>query len=398
MARRLPRTDVLLIVGAGIVSAFQVGKAPLALPVIQADLALSLVTVSWLISAFAVVGAVIGALTGLAADRFGAKRLLVGGLLLQGAGSASGALAAGAPVLLLTRVIEGIGFLAVIVAAPALILALVAGRARDRAIALWATYMPAGMTIVLLSGALLAALQWRGFWMLNALILIGYGALAARALHVPRFAVAARPASPGRDSRPGPNLRRAFASPGPWLLGGIFAAFSTLFFAVFGFLPTLLPGRLGIGAGTAGTLAALAVAVSGVGNLVSGQLLARGIRPLPLLTASFLLMMGSGAGFFSEYFGGAVSYVLCLVFALVCGATPVVVMGAVTRYAPGPELVGLTMGFAMQGNNIGMIIGPAVTGAIAATAGWPAVTLLFVAVTALAGLLIAALARVGPRR
>jgi hypothetical protein len=48
--RPTPWPTVLLIVGAGVVSAFQVGKAPAALAAIQADLGLDLVTASWLLS------------------------------------------------------------------------------------------------------------------------------------------------------------------------------------------------------------------------------------------------------------------------------------------------------------------------------------------------------------
>lgn len=40
---------MLLIASAGVVSAFQVGKAPMALGVIQLDLGLSLAVASWLI-------------------------------------------------------------------------------------------------------------------------------------------------------------------------------------------------------------------------------------------------------------------------------------------------------------------------------------------------------------
>jgi hypothetical protein len=58
---------VLLIVGAGVVSAFQVGKAPPALAV-QADLGLDLAATSWLLSAFAIVGALAGIAIGVAVE------------------------------------------------------------------------------------------------------------------------------------------------------------------------------------------------------------------------------------------------------------------------------------------------------------------------------------------
>ena len=74
--------SILLIVGAGVVSAFQLGKAPMALAAVQADLAVGLATVSWLLSAFAVVGALAGIAVGVAVDHVGARRMALAGLLL----------------------------------------------------------------------------------------------------------------------------------------------------------------------------------------------------------------------------------------------------------------------------------------------------------------------------
>src|SRR5690606_27687335 len=106
-------TTVFIIAGAGVVSAFQVGKAPMALGAIQLDLGLSLVVVSWLISAFAIIGAIVGAPVGLAADRIGTKRMVVSGLALQALGAGLGGVSPGVELLMVSRVVEGLGFMAV---------------------------------------------------------------------------------------------------------------------------------------------------------------------------------------------------------------------------------------------------------------------------------------------
>ena len=99
---------ILLIVGAGVISAFQVGKAHGgARRRSSRILASSLAIVSWLLSAFAIVGAVAGVAIGLAVDHIGARRMAVGGLVLQGVCSAIGAFSDGAAILLITRVLEG---------------------------------------------------------------------------------------------------------------------------------------------------------------------------------------------------------------------------------------------------------------------------------------------------
>jgi MFS transporter, DHA1 family, inner membrane transport protein len=80
--RAAPWPRIVLIVGSGVVSAFQVGKATVALAAIQTDLELSLALVSWLLAAFAIVGALAGVAIGLAVDHVGARRMAVTGLAL----------------------------------------------------------------------------------------------------------------------------------------------------------------------------------------------------------------------------------------------------------------------------------------------------------------------------
>jgi MFS transporter, DHA1 family, inner membrane transport protein len=98
--------------------------------------------------------------------------MAVAGLLLQGLAGAAGATAGGAPLLLATRVLEGIGFLAVSVAATSLIVAAARPGDRGRAMAVWGTLMPIGMTLAMLGAPLLAVLGWRGFCLLNAGLLV----------------------------------------------------------------------------------------------------------------------------------------------------------------------------------------------------------------------------------
>lgn len=372
---------VLLVLGAGVVSAFQVGKAPTALAAVQADLALDLATASWLLSAFALVGAVAGAAVGLAVDRLGARRLVLGGLLLQALCSALAAATEGAPLLLATRAVEGLGFLTVTVAAPTLIVGLAPPRERGRAMAVWGTFMPVGIAVVMLAAPLLTALGWRGFWLLNATVLLGYAVLlAAGTRSAPVSAVSRRSIAE--------DVRATAAAGGPWLLGGVMAAFAAAFFAVFGFLPAILAERLGVSAETGSLLTALAVAANIVGNLACGPLLGRGVSRAHLLLAAFAGMALSGFAILGAGLPDSLAYVACIVFSAIGGLIPVALLDGAARHAPHPALVGATVGFVMQGNNIGLVAGPALAGAIAAAHGWPAVPLL-IAALALAAIALA---------
>src|SRR6185312_5113119 len=171
---------VWALILAGVVAAFQIGKVPVALPVLRAELGLGLVGAGWVVSMFNVLGALVGALVGAAGDQIGHRRAVLAGLMLSGAASAIGAAAPDAAVLLATRFLEGLGFMATVTAAPALI-ARMARRADQRlAFGFWSGYMPAGSALMMLaSPPLLAASGWRGLWLVNAALMLAAALLTA---------------------------------------------------------------------------------------------------------------------------------------------------------------------------------------------------------------------------
>jgi predicted MFS family arabinose efflux permease len=245
--------------------------------------------------------------------------------------------------------------------------------------------MPIGMTLVLLAAPLLVPLGWRGFWLLNAGVLVGYAALLGLGLRpIPVTAAAARNLTE--------DVRDILASRAPWILAGLFTAFSAAFFAVFGFLPQLLADRLAaVGPETGNLLTGVAVAMSAVGNLLGGLLLTRGVRRPFILIGGFAAMALCTFGILGEGIPGGTTYALCLLFSAISGLIPVTLLDAAGRYAPRPDLVGATIGFMMQGNSAGLVLAPAAAGAIAAAAGWPAVALLVATIAAIAALLVAVL-------
>lgn len=357
---------VWLVVGAGIVSAFQLGKAPTALAAIQSDLGLGIAVAALLISCFAIVGAAAGAPIGLAVDRIGAEPMIASGLLLQAAGSAIGGVAPGANILLMMRVVEGLGFLAVIVAAPSIIYTVAPKQKLDRAMAIWATFMPVGMTVIMLASPLLGFLEWRGFWLLNAAILLVYASLFATTLGLRRT-------TRSRDREIGADLKRAMLTLGPWALAGLFAAFSAAYFSVFSFLPILLSERFGIDANVSNIMVGIAIAASGAGNIVCGLFLARGVRPRSIITVSFAIMAATGIGILALDVSLVAAYGLSITLSFASGFIPVVVFHEAPKRTSDPSLVGVTVGMAMQGNNIGLLVGPALAGSLASMFGWPAI-------------------------
>src|SRR5580704_4305884 len=167
--------SVLLAIGAGELAAFQVGKVHIALPSIRHSFDLSLVSASWLLSALSVVGLFMATLAGSYAGKIGTKKTLILGLLLVAAASAGGAFSPTSAWLIWSRLVEGIGYVMIVVAAPSLIIELTSLADIRLALAGWSCFMPGGIALItLLAPLLLARHTWHALWLANALLILLY--------------------------------------------------------------------------------------------------------------------------------------------------------------------------------------------------------------------------------
>lgn len=139
------RAAVTLIIFAGIVTALHVGKGPIALPEMEQAFGRSLAALSGMLSVFAIVGLIGGMAAGLLAQRLGDRRVLVTGLAILGLASLAGAPAPGYGWLLGTRIVEGLGFLLVVVAAPAALNRLTPPARRSLVFGFWGSFMAIGI-------------------------------------------------------------------------------------------------------------------------------------------------------------------------------------------------------------------------------------------------------------
>lgn len=387
---------ILLICGAGVVAAFQVGKAAIALPVLRSDLDLSLVAAGWVLSMLSVVGATAGSTIGALSGRVSDRGAVVAGLCLVSVAGLAGALAPGAGALLVARFAEGLGFIVVTVAAPSILARLAQPKDYRLVFALWSTYFPAGSMIMLLLGPWLLPFGWRWFWAINAGLVLAFALAFAAATG--RIAVSAGRAR-GRERRPGSLLRdlhRTVSAQGPLRLALCFGAYTLQYASLSGFLPTILVEREGFGAGAAGALTAFAILANLAGNLLAGWIL-RSV-PRPMAIAAGLGGMGVCAiGIFAGALPFAVVYGLLLVLSVVGGIVPAAVVAGVPAHAPAPDLVPTTNGLVVQGSHLGQLAGPPLLGALAASAGgWQLSPIVFVTAAGIGVIIAIGLRRYEP--
>ena len=346
---------------AGIVGALHVGKVPPALPFLRADLGVSGLTAAWVLSIFAVMGALISVPFGAFADRVGHRRLIVAAMACIAIASALGAASANVTWLLIARVVEGFGFLAMAVSIPPLIALRTTLRDRRLALGIWSAYMPIGVaTAFFVSPLVLGTVGWRVVW-LTAAFLAAASAVAV-ALVVSRAAPRAGARVPFV-----PSVRAVLAARSPLYAGLAFGAYTASYFAIAGFMPVIL---LAAGASVAGAsaISAFAAIINGFGNIV-GSIAARHVPRLAIM-----LVGAAGLGL-----GGAAFYlttlplparIACVAAALFLGGmVPGIVAGTLTSISPAPHLIGTSQGVLQQCASIGQLIGPPLIAVAAAERG-----------------------------
>ena len=366
--QRTPWGLIGLLVAAGIVAAFQVGKAPPALPSIREDLGATLRQAGWLLSTINLMTALGGMAIALTADRVGHRRLVILGTALTLVASLAGAFAGDVDQLLVTRVFEGLGFVAVTVAIPTLLLRIAQPGDQRLTMALWTTYMPAGAgTMMLISAVVLPGTSWRIAWLVAA---------AASALMLLALLLRALPA---RSLDPLPvkrhpvlvEMREVATSGGPVAIAICFGAYACCWYAVVGFLPTLQVERLGFATSTAAVVTAIVTVVNVTGNLSAGWLLHHGVPRVVLIVGATVSMAFCAAGIFVDAVPDLLRLVLAGVYSAVIGVVPGALFTAIPVHAPRPELAGASTGLLMQGSNIGGLLGPPIVAALVASGGWP---------------------------
>ena len=365
-ARRVE--PALIVILAGVVAALHIGKLPPAIPVLRESLGLTLVQAGFLLSLVQFAGMTVGAIFGTVADSLGSRRSMTLGLVVLAVVSTLGGLAQGVAPLMVLRAAEGFGFLLVVLPAPGLVRRLVEPERRSAVMGLWGAYMPLATALALLVGPFaIAAIGWRGWWWALAAV------SAAMALVLRQVVPASVDRALAAASSPWiARLRRTLAAPGPWLIAIAFAMYSGQWLAVVGFLPSIYV-QSGIAGAAVGVLTAVVAAVNMVGNIVSGQLLQRGVAPALPLRVGFATMgvcaIGTFAGSGDAGLAPWLRYGAVLLFSSVGGLIPATLFALTMRSAPGDDAVSTTVGWVQQWSALGQFAGPPLVAAVASATG-----------------------------
>jgi MFS family permease len=387
-----------LVIAAGVVAAMHVGKLPPALPALQQVLGVSLVQAGFLLALVQLAGMTLGLPAGLLIQRYGPRRSLVAGLLVLSVASGLGGAAQDATGLLVSRALEGLGFLCVVLPAPGLLRGMVPPERLSRSLGAWGAYMPLGAALAMLLGPWVMmqadpAWGWRIWWWglsaLAALLaaLVFRGVPADRSAPVWRASSVLPRAGASLPGEPG-LLRLTLQSHGAWLVAVCFAMYSGQWLAVVGFLPSIY-AQAGLAAGATAWLTALVAAANIIGNLAAGRLLHRGTAPLALLVAGFAAMGGGAVLAFGMDGSFWFRYLAVLAFSMVGGLIPATLFSLAVRLAPSTAAVPTTVGWMQQWSAFGQFCGPPLVAWVAAQMGHWQLTWTVTGACSLVGVLLA---------
>jgi MFS family permease len=153
-----------------------------------------------------------------------------------------------------------------------------------------------------------------------------------------------------------------------WLISLTFLCFNIVVLAVSTFYPTYLATVLHIDLARAAFLASLpmlmALFSSPLGGLISDRIGSRRkVIALPLASMGALCLFPFHAP------GWAIPAVMVLM-GIFLGPIPTAIFAAVPEVMTSPQWIGVGMGVIALGQNVGMVIGPAMFGKLAVSMGW----------------------------
>jgi MFS family permease len=338
-------------------------KLPPVMTVIQKAFEVDNVDTGDLMSIFSIMGFVLAIPAGFILKRFGIKMTALISIGAVTIGSTIGALAATFGMLYFGRFIEGVGMGLIMVAAPFTISVWFPLHNRALPTGLWATSVGIGNILMLLVAPTMAvALEWPSVWWATA----GFSLLAfilfAVLFRLPKPEEMEAAPAPPTEEKP-PSLAKGMANKDFWMISISFGCYNLVVMALVSFFPVFLEIVRGFSLTydkgilmNASFVTALVMAASIFSAPAGGSVSDRiGKRKIMILIPYILMTLTLLVPFTVT---GSMIPVFMIVFGIVGGPIAPVLLAAVPEVARKPQFIGIGMGVAAVGQNIGMYIGP----------------------------------------
>lgn len=237
---------------------------------------------SWVVSAVAVVAAIGSPFVNWGVGRTGERRAIVFGLIVAALCSFAASRAASFAVLVALRVVEGVGYISVVLAALSLLVHTTSGQRRTTALAFWSVASPLGGAIAIFAvSPLVGGGLWRIAFSAHAAVLL---ALLALTPLLPAGRLAQR-----AERRALSHVLAIYRNPSIWRLAAAVGAPLTVALGLVTIEPAWFISALGVAPSTIGLISTVGILSSVLAGVLAGFVLnLRGVGPVAVVSAAVI--------------------------------------------------------------------------------------------------------------
>ena len=300
------------------------------------------------------------------------------------AGSLLGIATENVTVLMVSRVIEGVGIGIIAVLAPSVISMWFPPEKRGLPMGIWGSWMMVSQTVLFFSGnAITDAWGWRGMWVLGIVVCVVAAAL---------FALFVKSPSPEESfadiESEDASVMDGLRSMPQWILAGVGLCYTYCCFTFANWITSYWTEVTPWGASATATWVGILFLIEMIYTWIVGGILDR-VKNRKLVGIAGLVIYGVlGFAMFTMTDILAIR-VLTFTYTIFEALAVTAVWALSPDTAKDPRYAGVALGVLNIGLNLGTLLSAPVSGAIQQTAGWGGVAVSFVAVAIVGGVLLA---------
>ena len=350
---------------AGVALAFAQNKVSPIIRIVMGEFNIDMTTAGWLSSIFSVVALVSALPSAWILGRFGTRKCGFVAIICAIAGCVMGVLSGTIEILMLSRIVEGIGVGIISVIAPALVSMWFPAQKRGFPMGLWGAWQMAAQSLVFFVGTgVTSEFGWRGLWMLGLLMLVVSLALYIWKVQAPPSECNFADAENVKFS-----MIEGLKVPSVWFCGISTMCFT---FACFGFanwVASYWVDTFGWSLDKANGYVSFIYFIEiflviGIGFWLNHVKNRKRICEIAHLFYMLVLLLCFRMD------DPALIIPFCIIYALAEGSIPTTFWTLIAQTVPKPELAPVSIGVLGLLQNLGMLLGPPVAGFFIQAYGW----------------------------
>ncbi|TBR41065.1 MFS transporter [Marinomonas agarivorans] len=273
--------DIIVLWFVGIFAAMQFSKFSISYDNLLVEYSTSGASIGTLLSIIGVVGLLCGVVAGVVSGHLGYQKVLIGSLCIGGAMSLLQSTLPSYPILLISRVVEGISHLGIVVAAPTLMLRNSTTNSQSLIMGLWGTFFGVAFAITGWGGEILLSLYGSsGLFLSHAIISLPL--VAYFLLFLQKDSSTPSTISKLHIEKLFSLTLKVYLTPRTCLPGIVFLFHTSMFVALLTFVPKISADN-----STKNLLLVLLPLFSIIGTFLSGPLSQYFLRPPNLLIVAY---------------------------------------------------------------------------------------------------------------